>query len=118
MAKVSAEVGIGITRLGNNRPVDVLETRHPPSDRGGNHGEWAKATCHHEQVSCNEWEWWVSWHDGSDDRRVLFCLLLSSETRCDLQRPKGSVCCLPIGHTGPHVPVSAAQAALPVIVDP
>jgi hypothetical protein len=80
--------------------------------------EWAKASTYHDQVRSGEWEWWVSWYDGTQDRRVLFRLQRPDEARCPQQQADGSACCLPVEHAASHVPISASQAALTVIIDP
>jgi hypothetical protein len=77
---------------------------------------WAKATTFHEELSTGQVEWGVSWNDGMRVRRALFLLMTPNELRCDLIDEDGSVCCLPKGHRDPHVPISPAQSALPVIL--
>jgi hypothetical protein len=80
--------------------------------------EWTEATVHADQLSPGEWESWVSWHDGTSDRRVLYRPRRDDETRCDLSRSDGAVCCLSCEHVGPHIPIGAGQAAMPFIVAP
>ncbi len=78
---------------------------------------WADATAHMDQVNPGEWEWYVTWNDGTNHRNVKFRPIRDGEIRCDLTNGNG-VCCLPHGHPGLHAPISEGQAAMPFLIAP
>jgi hypothetical protein len=80
--------------------------------------DWAEAITNHEQVSPGVWDWWVQWNDGTTIRKELFRAQRQDEARCEASRADGSVCYLPVGHTGPHVPTAAREAAIGIILAP
>jgi len=79
--------------------------------------DWAESTAHLEQFDTGEWETWVAWNDGTNDRRVHFRALREGENRCDLGDGHGGVCCLLEAHPGPHVPLGD-QSAMPFVIAP
>ena len=91
------------------------DCRSPPPILWGMADGWAKATAHSEQISPGAWQWWVTWHDGTNERRVPFRPMRNDEARCDL-RDGSLVCCLPERHQGPHV--SIYSHSMPFVIAP
>ena len=82
--------------------------------------QWiSRATQQNEQVLPGEWEEWVTWNEGGVTRRIRLRQIQPGEERCEEWHSKSaSVCLLPRGHDGCHVPVGEALQRLAKILAP